>query len=491
MATTAAEVDPFAMPKIGQEAALDPQMQAMLAMCMGGAGVPPTPEGMGQAMQTYMQMFQQYFQQGMQPPQQGIPPGAPGAPSMALPGMMPTPFMPPAPTTSFEPTVNVSVEGMKFQYQLTEEDLQKVFGRYGKVRYIRVDDSGSSAKITFTTVQECQTVMADLDGKVLNGLDGTLKITWSNPEAMMQAGMAPQAMPGAPPAYPGGWMPPSSVSTPWAMPPAGVPQSAQAMTPPSSMPLQEQQVNGNLDGGSVSGGMTNGKGVRKYTCRFLIGIENDKDFQVARRIIGAKGINMKRIVRTTEAKLRLRGQGSGYFEGPGQKESPEPLQLCISCTTADGYWTAVRQVQELLRRVYDDYKQYCAEHGLPVPDLEINLSENQLVYSSGLRGEAGSPNDSSDNYATPTKEAKPRRNTKSKAMPTGAEVDKGSPGPNAPPVDVIEKLIDERNEARRSCNFSEADRIREELHRSGVALMDEPGGRGKGAEVTTWRYWRD
>eukprot|EP00913_Durusdinium_trenchii_P030981 g29017.t1 len=55
----------------------------------------------------------------------------------------------------------------------------------------------------------------------------------------------------------------------------------------------------------------------------------------------------------------------------------------------------------------------------------------------------------------------------------------------------IEKLIDERNEARRANNFPEADRIRQLLHSRGVALMDEPGGRGKGAEVTTWRYWRD
>merc|ERR1719456_1361205 len=85
------------------------------------------------------------------------------------------------------------------------------------------------------------------------------------------------------------------------------------------------------------------KGARKYTCRFLIGIENDKEFQVVRRIIGAKGTNMKRIVRQTEAKLRLRGMGSGYFEGAGQKESSEPLQLCVSCTSCDGYKSAVRQ----------------------------------------------------------------------------------------------------------------------------------------------------
>merc|ERR1719224_338529 len=72
----------------------------------------------------------------------------------------------------------------------------------------------------------------------------------------------------------------------------------------------EQGRKGRYDLGEVDG-----KGVRKYTCRFLIGIENDKEFQVARRIIGAKGANMKKVVKQTEAKLRLRGAGSGYFEG--------------------------------------------------------------------------------------------------------------------------------------------------------------------------------
>jgi len=65
----------------------------------------------------------------------------------------------------------------------------------------------------------------------------------------------------------------------------------------------------------------------KYTCRFDIQIENDKEFQVARRLIGAKGCNMKRIIELCckgtnydqfqeIVKLRLRGKGSGFKEGP-------------------------------------------------------------------------------------------------------------------------------------------------------------------------------
>jgi hypothetical protein len=39
----------------------------------------------------------------------------------------------------------------------------------------------------------------------------------------------------------------------------------------------------------------------KLTCRYDIQIENEKDFQVARRIIGSKGTNMKKIIESALA----------------------------------------------------------------------------------------------------------------------------------------------------------------------------------------------
>lgn len=71
----------------------------------------------------------------------------------------------------------------------------------------------------------------------------------------------------------------------------------------------------------------------KYTCRFEIQIENEREFQVCRKIIGPKGINMKQIIEyccnnthnteenpyfNDQIKLRLRGKGSGYKEGLNQ-----------------------------------------------------------------------------------------------------------------------------------------------------------------------------
>jgi hypothetical protein len=267
--------------------------------------------------------------------------------------------------------------------------------------------------------------------------------------------------------------------------------SLPGMTPgaPNSM--------GGQDGKQAAGT----KGTRKFTCRFLIGIENDKEFQVARRLIGSKGSNMKKIVQQTEAKLRLRGVGSGYFEGSSQKESSEPLQLCISCTKLEGYKMAVRLADELLKRVYEEYRQFCREHMLPIPDLQINLSENPIM-TSPRGGSAGATQGYGPGFemeddlggfgASPSPKKESRRGGRANAKKkVPSEGDRGNPGPNAPEVEEILRLINDRNEARRACNFAEADRIREHLHTSGVALMDEPGARGKGQDVTTWRYWHD
>jgi len=132
-----------------------------------------------------------------------------------------------------------------------------------------------------------------------------------------------------------------------------------------------------------SGGNVNGK----YTCRFEMQIENDKDFQVARRLIGAKGCNMKKIVEMCGknqdgsitqdvVKLRLRGKGSGYKEGPFNRESDEALHLCISSKFPDRYKYACNLVQELVYSVYEEYKKYCTKtNKVPVSCLAIRKEE--------------------------------------------------------------------------------------------------------------------
>ncbi|CAE7447159.1 unnamed protein product, partial [Symbiodinium sp. CCMP2456] len=94
---------------------------------------PPFDPSMAQA---YMQMVQ-YLHQGLQSQAASFPGSGFPAPPMPFPHLPPNPYAPPMPS---EPAVSVSVEGMKFQYQLTEDDLHKVFSRYGSVKQIRVDE---------------------------------------------------------------------------------------------------------------------------------------------------------------------------------------------------------------------------------------------------------------------------------------------------------------------------------------------------------------
>lgn len=69
----------------------------------------------------------------------------------------------------------------------------------------------------------------------------------------------------------------------------------------------------------------------KFTCKYEIHFGSQSSanaFQLAKRIIGPKGSNMKCIIDATfdgrkmipdYLKLRLRGRGSGFKEGPSKK----------------------------------------------------------------------------------------------------------------------------------------------------------------------------
>ena len=113
------------------------------------------------------------------------------------------------------------------------------------------------------------------------------------------------------------------------------------------------------------------KNLGKYTCKYEILIPNDKDFQVARRLIGSKGCNMKKILNECKnnnindnVKLRFRGRGSGYKEGPQNKESDEPLHLCISAKNPEEMKKACGLVDDLLNKIYEEYKKYCIKNNI-------------------------------------------------------------------------------------------------------------------------------
>ena len=139
--------------------------------------------------------------------------------------------------------------------------------------------------------------------------------------------------------------------------------------------------NQNNNNNSNNNNYTDEKNFGKYTCKYEILIANDKDFQIARRLIGSKGCNMKNIINQCKSnpddsdnvKLRLRGKGSGYKEGPNYKESDEPLHLCISSKNPEDMKKACLLVDELLNKVHLDYKEYCDKNNITPENTEIAM----------------------------------------------------------------------------------------------------------------------
>lgn len=57
-------------------------------------------------------------------------------------------------------------------------------------------------------------------------------------------------------------------------------------------------------------------------------------------------------------KLRLRGRGSGFKEGPQKEESQDPLNLCISSKYKEKYDYACSEMEILINEVYEDYYKF-------------------------------------------------------------------------------------------------------------------------------------
>lgn len=326
--------------------------------------------------------------------------------------------------------MHVTVDGVPFQYQLTEDDLMKVFTRYGNVSHITVMDEGGAAIVQFGQSADAERATSALDGKVLNGVQGALRVT---------------------------------------------------LFPP--VPCPDHRADRFMN--------------RKFSCRFEVSPEIDRDFHVSKRIIGQKGVNMKKIVSCLTfmdaAKLRLRGRGSGYMEGPYKQESSEPLHLCVSCRDGETYAIILREVTRLFENIYADYVVWCAERNIARPVLKVAPIDHPA--DAYVPGSTFGPPKSL--YPSTWNEWKNQSEYAHSASVYSTHA--GPSAVNTPPevvspsqgcpldVGLIERMIEDRNEARRVCNFKEADRLRDLLKSYGIGLMDEPGARGKGAQVTTWK----
>ena len=122
----------------------------------------------------------------------------------------------------------------------------------------------------------------------------------------------------------------------------------------------------------------------KYVSRYIVQIENEKNFPVTKMIIGNNGKLLRQILLENcinfgdhTTKIRLRGRGSGYKEGPKNEESKDPMELCISSLNMISYLRCSQAIENLLLHVYYQYYLYqCNNMNLEKKDNNNNKGNN-------------------------------------------------------------------------------------------------------------------
>lgn len=107
---------------------------------------------------------------------------------------------------------------------------------------------------------------------------------------------------------------------------------------------------------------------------FPIGVADDAEFVVVKRLLGKGSLNMRKIADECNAKLRLRGIGSGFLETDNM-EADMPLQLHVSCETYADYTQAIKKVGHLLNTVYIHHRRFCRSKSREPLLLSVNVQE--------------------------------------------------------------------------------------------------------------------
>jgi len=253
------------------------------------------------------------------------------------------------------PKLEVMVRGLSFQYQLTESDVRRVFSRYGEVLSVDIETTkelGGAAYVQFKNFTAAMSAWTDLDGKQLHGIKGAILNVdcpkLSKPKESVVDKNSVKLIPTDDRA--------TVISSSEA---AGKKNSGKNGT--------KEEIEARA---SVLMAQFRGSGAdaeRKYTCRILIGIENDKEYRV-----GSKVIQIARRIwqelpafQQNGGKTRLRGKGVG-----GKHESDEELALCISCKDATAFEAAVQFASEQINRIRQEFCRHCEDSSLEVPQYE-------------------------------------------------------------------------------------------------------------------------
>jgi len=147
-----------------------------------------------------------------------------------------------------------------------------------------------------------------------------------------------------------------------APPTMAIPESRDAVPDvPAPMvdPIQENSMPP-----SNAEGTSHGEGHKGRRLRLWAHIHlhmEEKGFDLVPRLIGRRGENMRKIAEETNAKVRIRGKGSGHLEVDGKFEAPTPLMVAVTTDHEQqiAFSRAIEMILQQLRTVQQRYQNWC------------------------------------------------------------------------------------------------------------------------------------
>lgn len=280
--------------------------------------------------------------------------------------------------------VEVISSSASVEYELEQSDVRRVFEKFGPVTNVDIFEKSNKAVVTMQELQDGYQAEKFLNFYQLPGTNAHLTVKWKfgDYESLQRAATIYKEFISKNSQNQTKINKNYQAQEPLIQKFANVESSNLGVSPSTYKAHKEQS-----DSSPKSGLSKECTSVSKFTCKYEVPIKNLPGFSVARKIIGHRGKNMKNILDKLKdntfggpiqdvIKLRLRGQGSGFKEGPNNCESPEPLHLCVSSKYYEKYVQACKLVEKLLREVYQEYNNYCRWKGRTVQYYKVTKMEN-------------------------------------------------------------------------------------------------------------------
>jgi len=110
-------------------------------------------------------------------------------------------------------------------------------------------------------------------------------------------------------------------------------------------------------------------------CEVLLRRLRYPGFDMVPMLIGRGGCKMRAIHLATNAKVRIRGRGSGYLEVDGKREAPVSLMVVITSDRQDanGFAKAVERTTNEVKGVAERFQTFCRENNVSCPQSPLYM----------------------------------------------------------------------------------------------------------------------